>query len=174
MFRPRLLTLTLSLVIAAAAAAPAQAAVHRKYRFTFSGANALRAATTPPALKATWEWPVNKFNRNRRDTGDFAVLSGSGCGTRPDNARWKIREKSGTLPAQSLIIDFVHNPDQKNPAPVVDSQYAGEPPADIKFTLRFPSTGKTLTMLAKPHGDIANFQFSPATTTISRKRVTHC
>ena len=165
----RLLAALLSLaVVMAVAATPASAKTRPKYKYSFSGTPAA------PAMKATWEWPVNKFNKNRRDSDSFAVIKGSGCGTKPSKARWKVSLQSGTLPAQTLIIDFVPNPDQKNPAPVTHAMYPGEPMADVQFTLRFPGTGKTLTLIAKPNGDVASMTLAPSTATLTRKRVKHC
>jgi hypothetical protein len=161
-----LLAGVVALAVIAVSATPAGAV--QKYKFSFVGTTSL------PALAATWQWPPNQFNRGRRDDDSFAVLSGRGCGTRPNKAVWRLRLQTGELPAYTLKIDFVHNSDQKNPAPVVNSRYSGTPAANIKFTVRFPALPSQVTLVAKPTGDVANLQLLPATSKIKRTRVSHC
>ncbi len=102
-------------------------------------------------------------------------MSGKGCGTRPSHAVWNLREQSGTqLPAFSFKVDLVHGA-TTNPAPVVDQNYGGAPPAEIKFFLKFGKkpTSK-VTLSAKPQGDVAGLTITPSSARLKAKRVKKC
>jgi hypothetical protein len=148
-------------LVVASAAAPTGATVRAKYRFKFTS-----------AVRMDWQWPVNPHNRNRRDTQAFRVVRGSGCGTAPGRAVWKVvyETPDSGLPQATLKIDIPHQ--HKNPAPVVDAHYGGEPTAEVKGFLKFGITKVTLS--AVPTGDVVGPTFNPATATITKKRVSHC
>ena len=150
-------------LIVLGATAPSQAKSKPKYRYKLTG-----------TLHMDWQWPVNQFNKGRRDSDSFDVQKGTGCGTKPTRAIWNVTSQSGDLPAQTLLIDFVHGVN-KNPAKVTDANYAGTPTADVQIYLGF-SGGKTpkATLTAQPHGDIIGPNINPATAGISAKRVKKC
>jgi hypothetical protein len=145
-------------------AAPGEAKKKQKYRFSFN-----------TVMHADWQWPVNPFNHNQRDTDQFEVRSGKGCGTAPSHAIWTLREKSGDqLPPFSFKVDLVHGT-TKNPAPVVDSNYGGTPSAEVKFFLKFGKkpTSK-VTLSAQPTGDVAGLTITPPSAAVKAKKVKKC
>jgi hypothetical protein len=124
-------------------------------------------------LHAEWLWPVNPYNHGNRDDAAFDIRSGSGCGASPNKAIWNVLEQTAGVPANTLQIDLIHVP--KNPALVVDSNYAGSPTASVKISLRFPKSAKLpLTMIAKPQGDVASLTLSPRTAKLTATKVGHC
>jgi hypothetical protein len=151
-------------VLVAGAAAPGLAKPKAKqlYKFKFT-----------TKVHMDWQWPVNPYNRGRRDSDSAEVQKGSGCGTSPTKARWQVMVQSGSLPAHSLIIDFIHV--NKNPAKVLDSNYSATPTADVQVFLAF-SAGKKpkVTFTAKPHGDVVGPTINPATAAISATKVKKC
>jgi hypothetical protein len=152
------------LIAALVVAAPVDAEKKQKYRFTFT-----------QVMHADWQWPVNQFNHNQRDTGSFEVQSGKGCGTAPSKAVWTIEEKSGDqLPPNSLIVDLVHGT-TKNPAPVVDENYGGTPSAEVKFFLKFGKKPTSKVKLsAQPQGDVVGPTFTASSAPVKAKKVKHC
>jgi hypothetical protein len=145
------------------AASTAQAKGKQKYRFSFK-----------QTMSATWEWPPNPFNHDKRDTGGYTLLSGKGCGTKPSHAIWTITHNVAEgLPVSKLKIDFVHG--QQNPAKVVDSNYGGTPAADVQMFLKFPDarTGN-VTLSAEPHGEVALLTITPPTAQIKAKKTKKC
>ena len=147
-----------------------------------SGAPAAPTQTAPKlfkfkftaAMNMDWQWPVNPNNQNRRDTGSFDVLKGSGCGTKPARSRWKIRYKIGDLPAQSLIVDFVYG-GATNPALLADINYAGDPGTEVKPFLRFSGPRKPkVTLIGRPTGDVVGLTIDPKTAKVTRRRVARC
>src|SRR5689334_4815091 len=118
------------LILALVVAAPGAAKTKPKYQFSFN-----------TKLQADWQWPVNQFNHNQRDTDRVLVSSGKGCGTKPSHAIWHTRQQNGDtgqLPPYTFLIDLVHGT-TKNPAPITNAQYPGTPQASVQFFLKFPS-----------------------------------
>ena len=152
------------LAIALAGALPAGAQAKAKlYKFKIAG-----------KMHMDWQWPVNQFNRGQRDTSAFDLLGGSGCGSKPTHARWKVKLQNEGIPVQSLIIDFVFG-GAKNPAKVTDANYAGTPQADMQIYLKFGSLkAMNVKLIGKPTGDIIGPNINPGTAKLTKKRVKKC
>ena len=151
-------------LVAFAVAIPVEASAKAKlYRFTIKS-----------KMHMDWQWPPNQFNKGQRDSEAHDVLGGSGCGTKPTKARWKIREQTEGLPAQTLIVDFVFG-GAKNPAKISDNNYAGTPSADVQIYLKFGSLKNLkVTLQAKPTGDVVGPNINPATSKLKKKAVKKC
>jgi hypothetical protein len=149
-------------LLLAAGAVTGLAKSTQNYRFKFS-----------QKMRVSWEWPVNPFNMNRRDTGAFDVLKGSGCGTTPAHARWSIVEQTEGTPAYSLIVDLIFGT-RRNPALLVDSFYGGTPAANVKIFMSFPKTKSKVKVTAKAVGDVVSLTITPSSAGLSATKVGHC
>jgi hypothetical protein len=157
----RLIGIGTAALLAVAAAAPGTATARQKYRYKFS-----------QAVRMDWQWPVNPNNRGRRDTQAFEVMRGSGCGTAPGHAVWKItyRIPDSGLPSMTLKVDLIRKP--KNPAKIIDNRYPGTPMADVQGYMKFGLTKVTLTGV--PHGDVLGPTYTARTAPISKRKVARC